>query len=79
MRLDGKVAIVTGASEGIGAAVAQGLQQRGALFRWWPGQKISCATSVVTMPWSPPEICWILLPAPRPFKEQSIDSAASTC
>jgi short-subunit dehydrogenase len=30
MRLDGKVAIVTGASEGIGAAVAKGLQQRGA-------------------------------------------------
>ena len=31
MRLDGKVAIVTGASEGIGAAVAKGLQQRGAV------------------------------------------------
>jgi short-subunit dehydrogenase len=30
MRLDGKVAIVTGASEGIGAAIAKGLQQRGA-------------------------------------------------
>jgi short-subunit dehydrogenase len=32
MRLDGKVAIVTGASEGIGAAVAKGLQQRGAML-----------------------------------------------
>jgi short-subunit dehydrogenase len=31
MRLDGKVAIVTGASEGIGAAITKGLQQRGAV------------------------------------------------
>lgn len=30
MRLDGKVAIVTGASEGIGAALAAGLRERGA-------------------------------------------------
>jgi short-subunit dehydrogenase len=32
MRLDGKVAIVTGASEGIGAAVAGSLRRRGALL-----------------------------------------------
>lgn len=32
MRLDGKVAIVTGASEGIGAALAQALERRGALL-----------------------------------------------
>jgi short-subunit dehydrogenase len=32
MRLDGKVAIVTGASEGIGAAVAERLRQRGAML-----------------------------------------------
>jgi short-subunit dehydrogenase len=32
MRLDGKVAIVTGASEGIGAAVARALRQRGAML-----------------------------------------------
>ena len=59
MRLDGKVAIVTGASEGIGAALAKVLQQRGAMLSLVARseEQAACRRLGPTRS-SQPEICW---------------------